>query len=613
MILWQMIRRAGWAGFEHRVYFLVMRGGGGLSGALCLAAAAIVSAPGRAEEIPFVRTVIALDSPHGPCGKALGDLDGDGRLDAIVAGSNGPLVWYAYPHWTRSVLAVRGYTTEGGLAVGDLDRDGDLDVTVGTVWFENPRRPTAPWRAHRISSGGGSQDVAIGDLDRDGRPDIVLRGDTGSVVTLFKQNKQGAWLRRDLASGIGTQGLALADLDRDKFLDIVVGGRWLRNPRGKILSQPWERRSFGSWSPEAALGIGDLNRDGRPDIVMTVSEGEGRIAWFENPANPGRPRWKERVLDPGPLDSAQGVRLADLDRDGDLDVVTSEIRGQGRLLVYLNAGRASRWSRQVLGTPALHDVRVSDVGGDGDGDILGTVPFGKGPVELWENRHEPPQTGPDRILVFSRTAGFRHTSIEPGIAALQNLGAANGFAVDATEDAGQFTTANLGRYKAVIFLSTTGDVLNSNTQQAAFMAYIRNGGGFVGIHAASDTEHGWPWYGGLVGAYFARHPDPAQARIRVENRNHPSTSTLPDPWIRFDEWYDFEQNPRSQGVTVLLTLDESSYSGGQMGADHPIAWYHDYEGGRAWYTAGGHTDESFSEPSFLEHLLGGIRYAIGIQ
>jgi type 1 glutamine amidotransferase len=260
----------------------------------------------------------------------------------------------------------------------------------------------------------------------------------------------------------------------------------------------------------------------------------------------------------------------------------------------------------------LHDVRVSDAGGDGDGDILGTLPFGKGPVELWENRLEPePPPGPDRVLVFSRTAGFRHSSIEPGIAALRSLGAASHFEVDATEEAGQFTTANLSRYKAVVFLSTTGDVLNVE-QQSAFMTYIRRGGGFVGIHAAADTEHDWPWYGGLVGAYFVSHPAPAQARIRVENRDHPSTRTLPDPWNRFDEWYNFQRNPRSQ-VTVLLTLDEASYSGGQMGDDHPIAWYHEYNGGRAWYTALGHTDDSFSEPAFLEHLLGGIRYAAGAQ
>jgi type 1 glutamine amidotransferase len=554
------------------------------------------------------------DGPQCPCGKALGDLDslggGGGRPDVIVAGSEGPLVGYAYPDWTRSVLAAEGYTTQGGLAVGDLDRDGDLDVTVGTVWFENPRLPV-PWPAHRIGSGNDNQEVAMGDLDRDGKLDIVMRGGAGSIVALFRQNGPESWRRRDLVPGGGSQGLALADLDKDGFLDVIVGGRWLRNPRGKILSRQWQRRTFGSWSPEAAIDIGDLNRDGRLDVVMTVAEGQGRISWFENPAKSGKSRWRERVIDPGPLDSAQGVSVADLDRDGDLDVVTSEIRGEGRLLVYLNTGlntgQASGWSRQVLGTPALHDVRVADIGGDGDGDIVGTLPFGKGPVELWENRLEP-QAGADRILVFSRTAGFRHDSIEPGIAALRSLGAANHFEVDATEEAGQFTAANLSRYKAVVFLSTTGDVLNGE-QQAAFMAYIRTGGGFVGIHAAADTEHGWPWYGGLVGAYFASHPALAQARIRVENRDHPSTTTLPDPWNRFDEWYDFQQNPRSQGVNVLLNLDEASYPGGQMGNDHPIAWYHEYDGGRAWYTAGGHTDASFSEPAFLEHLLGGIRYA----
>jgi type 1 glutamine amidotransferase len=534
----------------------------------------------------------------------MGDLDGGGQADAIVAGSEGPLVSYASPDGTRSVLAAQAYSTQGGLAVGDLDRDGDLDVTVGTAWFENPRL-SGPWPVHRIGSGGDNQEVAVGDLDRDGKLDIVMRGGTGSVVTLFKQNGPRSWLRRDLAGG-ATQGLALADLDKDGFPDIVLGGRWLKNPRGKILSRLWPRRSFASWSPEAALDAGDLNRDGRPDTVMTVAEGQGRISWFENPAKSGTSRWQERVIDPGPLDSAQSVRIADLDRDGDLDVVASEIRGEGRLLIYLNAGRASGWIRQVLGTPALHNIRVSNAG-----DILGTLPFGKGPVELWENRFEP-QTGPDRILIFSKTTGFRHDSIEPGIAAIRSLGAANGFEVDGTEESALFTAANLGRYKAVVFLSTTGDVLNAE-QQAAFMAYIHDGGGFVGIHAAADTEHGWPWYGELVGAFFASHPAPAQARVRVETRDHPSTRTLPDPWIRFDEWYDFQRNPRSQGVTVLLTLDEVSYPGGQMGNDHPIAWYHEFEGGRAWYTAGGHTEASFAEPAFLEHLLGGIRYAAGDQ
>jgi type 1 glutamine amidotransferase len=587
-----------------------MRRRGGLFGILLL-----VATVSPAADVSFVRTVIAQDSPHDPIGKALGDLDGDGRTDVIVAGREGPLVWYAAPRWTRSVIAGQGYTTQGALAAGDLDRDGDLDVTVGTVWFENPRLPSGnpaagPWPVHPIGS-AGNHTVAIADLDRDGRPDIVLRGETGPAVALFRQNGPDSWTRRVLDPGTGSQGLALADLDRDGFPDIVVGGRWLRNPGRKLLSQPWPQRNFGSWRPEASLAVGDLNGDCRLDVAMTVSDGPGRISWFEGPPNPAKPRWRERVIDRGPLASAPGVSLADLDRDGDLDVVTSELGGEGRLLVYLDEGRASRWTRQVPGTPALHGVRVSDLDGDGDVDILGTLPFGTGPVELWENDMEP-QTRPDRILVFSKTTGFRHGSIEPGIAALRNLGAANGFEVDATEDAGQFTTANLGRYGAVVFLSTTGDVLN-DAQQAAFMTFIRRGGGYVGIHAAADTEYFWPWYGDLMGAYFARHPAPARARIRVENRDHPSTRALPDPWVRTDEWYDFQRNPRRHGVTVLLTLDESSYPGGQMGSDHPIAWYHEFDGGRAWYTAGGHTDESFSEPEFLQHLLGGIRYAAGLN
>ncbi|RNC84583.1 MAG: carbohydrate-binding protein [Balneola sp.] len=215
-----------------------------------------------------------------------------------------------------------------------------------------------------------------------------------------------------------------------------------------------------------------------------------------------------------------------------------------------------------------------------------------------------------KVLVFSKTAGFRHSSIDEGIAAIQQLGLDNDFEVDATEDASAFTFANLIQYDAVIFLSTTGDILDAD-QQTAFEQYIQSGGGFVGIHAASDTEYDWPWYGELVGAYFASHPPgTTEATIEVADKNHPSTEGLPDYWVRTDEWYNFQDNPRGD-VHVLATLDEGTFSGGTMGYDHPIAWMHDYDGGRAWYTAGGHTEESYSEALFLEHILGGILYASG--
>lgn len=215
------------------------------------------------------------------------------------------------------------------------------------------------------------------------------------------------------------------------------------------------------------------------------------------------------------------------------------------------------------------------------------------------------------VLIFSKTAGFRHDSIPTGIDAIRELGRKHRFTVDATEDAAQFTAEKLAKYEAVIFLSTTGDILNDE-QQTAFEAYIRAGGGYVGVHAAADTEYDWPWYGRLVGAYFKTHPRIQPAEIVVEDRKHPSTKHLPERWPRTDEWYTYRDNPRSR-VRVLMTLDEKTYEGGGMGDDHPIAWYHEFEGGRAFYTGGGHTKESFAEKEFLEHVLGGIRWAAGLE
>src|SRR5688572_19436093 len=216
-----------------------------------------------------------------------------------------------------------------------------------------------------------------------------------------------------------------------------------------------------------------------------------------------------------------------------------------------------------------------------------------------------------RVLVFSKTAGFRHSSIGPGIAAIRKLGQENGFAVDATEDASAFTSKNLGRYRAVIFLNTTGDVLDA-TQQDDFERYIQAGGGYVGIHSATDTEYEWPWYGRLAGAWFESHPNNPNVQkgtFRVVDKNHPSTEGLPDVWERVDEFYNFKSI--DPGIRVLIDIDEKTYQGGKNGDRHPMAWYHDFDGGRAFYTNMGHTDETFSEPLFLRHLLGGLRYAMG--
>jgi cytochrome c len=214
------------------------------------------------------------------------------------------------------------------------------------------------------------------------------------------------------------------------------------------------------------------------------------------------------------------------------------------------------------------------------------------------------------VLVFSKTTGFRHDSIPQGIAAIEALGAENGFAVETTEDAARFSDAVLARYKVVVFLNTTGDVLDTG-EKAAFERYIRSGGGFVGIHSASDTEYGWPWYGRLVGTWFASHPQIQRATIHIANPDNPSMRGLPALWERTDEWYNFRGNPRG-AVQILATLDEATYSGGAMGADHPISWCQTIDGGRSWYTAMGHTKESYDEPLFRLHLLGGIESAAGV-
>ena len=211
------------------------------------------------------------------------------------------------------------------------------------------------------------------------------------------------------------------------------------------------------------------------------------------------------------------------------------------------------------------------------------------------------------VLIFSKTNGYRHQSIPFGIEAIKKLGSENKFSVDATEDSLAFTDANLAKYKAVIFLSPTGDVLGEE-QQKAMERFIQKGGGFVGVHAASDCEYGWPWYVKMVGASFLSHPEQQMARLVVVDKKNIATKHLPDSWERKDEWYNFKNlNP---DVHTLLKIDETSYKGGKNGDNHPMAWYHDYDGGRAFYTELGHTNESFSEPAFLQHLLGGIRYAI---
>ena len=238
-----------------------------------------------------------------------------------------------------------------------------------------------------------------------------------------------------------------------------------------------------------------------------------------------------------------------------------------------------------------------------------------------------------QILVVGKTLGFRHSHIPHTNNALIELGEEHGFTVDVwdpaqselTLESTPFTSAeDLSKYATIVFNSPVDGTNNMDPNRArlldddelsAFQGYIRDGGGFVGLHAATDTMHTVPWYGQLTGggARFISHPRQQQATMVVENGAHPSTAMLPSEWSRYDEWYNYSTNPRAD-VHVLMTLDESTYApgSGAMGEDHPIAWCHNFEGGRSWYSGAGHTDDSWSDPQWLAHVLGGIEWTVGL-
>ena len=214
-----------------------------------------------------------------------------------------------------------------------------------------------------------------------------------------------------------------------------------------------------------------------------------------------------------------------------------------------------------------------------------------------------------RVLVFTRHLGFAHASIPIGIEAVRALGTATGFSVDATEDPARFSDAGLAPYDVVVFLNTTGDVLDA-AQEAAMQRWFAAGHGWVGIHSASDTEYQWPWYQEMLGTHFVGHPAVQKATVIVVDTANASTRRLSSPLSRVDEWYDFASQPAS-GTHILVRVDEGSYSGGHMGPSHPLSWLHEYGGGRAWYTAMGHTSCAYTEKPFLEHVRGGILWAAG--
>ena len=211
-----------------------------------------------------------------------------------------------------------------------------------------------------------------------------------------------------------------------------------------------------------------------------------------------------------------------------------------------------------------------------------------------------------RVLIFTKTRAYRHECIEPGVKAMQSWFAKRGITSEHSEDSLMFTPQKLKDFDVVMFFQTTGNVLDS-VEQLAFMKYIQSGKGFVGIHSAADTEYDWAWFTELLGARFADHPDiQSGVMIRVDSARI-ATSHLPARWTRTDEWYNFKEAPKN--VHVELMADEATYTGGGMGTNHPMAWYHQFDGGRAYYTAMGHTVENYQDTLLLEHLAKAVKWA----
>lgn len=361
--------------------------------------------------VPFTQTILdsaaAESKPlYGLHTKAVGDLNADGYPDPIVAGATvgQALAWYASPGGTKQVISeLGGWSTDA--AVGDIDQDGDQDVVIsawyrddqGIEWFENPGGEGS-WTHHPIGP-PQAHDIELVDLDLDGDLDIITRlqeGD-GDAVQVWRQDSPQEWQRTEITEGVPTgEGLAAGDIDGDAYPDIVVNGLWFANPRD-ILGGTWTGYPYTTaWTdPDTRIAVGDINRDGRPDIALTPSEIAGEfyhVSWFESPADPkSTTEWVEHIVDPNVETVLHSLQLADIDKDGDLDLVTAKMlqgAAPADVSLYINvgtAGRGTEWSRQVIATTGSHSLKAADFDLDGDVDLFGANWSDDDTVYLYRN------------------------------------------------------------------------------------------------------------------------------------------------------------------------------------------------------------------------------------
>jgi hypothetical protein len=351
----------------------------------------------------FGQLTIDSNNPTNPHAKTLGDIDGDGFIDAVVASSEGDgMFWYQYPTWDKHVIQASGsWTTD--MQVGDIDADGDLDVVVpdesGVHWYENPGdRPTDAWNQHLIGvDGKNNHDVEVADVDGDGRLDVVTRRKKWGGTFFWKQENPTSWTEI-IISNVPGEGTGLGDLDGDGDIDVAHNGFWVE----QVSPTDWVEHDIDiNWPSEVGVRIADIDGDGKNDVILAPSESAaGRMSWYQA-LDPKAGPWTEHTIDSS-VSFFHTFQVVDMDGDGDLDLVTAEMHQSedpDEVSIYFNNGAGLPWSQRVVATGGAHNIRVGDIGNDGDLDIFGANWNEEAPdnavIEYWENHLNP---GPSTLL-----------------------------------------------------------------------------------------------------------------------------------------------------------------------------------------------------------------------
>ena len=405
----------------RNIVYVVLPAGAALACAW-LAIAARPSANAAFAEIPFEHVIV---DPHPPLNQwaiGVGDINGDGPVDIVSSGEGpmdptpGPphagLYWYEYPKWTKHAIDANG-TFADDMQLVDVDGDGDLDIVVPMDgakelrWYENPRPHgdprTDPWKVHIIGRYTQFQfeeahDVEVADLNGDGKVDVFIANQKWEAPRPFNQPQQVVFFQNNpnswtpvVVSDVYGEGTSLADLNGDGRIDIVKGGWWLENPKDPM-HDPWKEHWFvHGWPDRAGVTVADINQDGRPDVILSASDGPGRLSWFDAPKDPTHGLWAEHLIQDH-INYAHTFKVADMNNDGIPDVVFAEMQdsAQKRVGFFLNQGQGKSWKLQVVATTGSHNIRVADIDHDGDIDIIGAnwdtnKDPNHAPMEIWRN------------------------------------------------------------------------------------------------------------------------------------------------------------------------------------------------------------------------------------